>query len=145
MSRHSLRILPLLFTLLLLLPLPARSQKQPDTANAPWLNTALPIDQRVDALIGKIRNCDGFVGIWRNQTMPDALGINISPCQIFEYGVARSECKPCFLVSSKELDERTWKQLLPESSISEFANDDEFERSIVPSVEAWCESHLGQR
>jgi len=54
MSHLSSRILSGLFALTVLLPLYAPAQKQANTAALPWMNTALPVDQRVDALIGRM-------------------------------------------------------------------------------------------
>jgi beta-glucosidase len=54
MPRLFLKILFVLFLLPVFSTLPLSGQKQPDTANLPWMNTALPIDQRVDDLIGRM-------------------------------------------------------------------------------------------
>jgi beta-glucosidase len=53
MPHAKLRALPALFVALALLP-PAPAQQQLDTAKLPYMNPALPIDQRVDDLIGRM-------------------------------------------------------------------------------------------
>ena len=52
MAHHHLRVLSGIFVLVSLLPLHA--QQQPDPAKLPYMNPALPIDQRVDDLIGRM-------------------------------------------------------------------------------------------
>jgi beta-glucosidase len=53
MPHAKLRALPALFVALALLP-PVHAQQQFDTAKLPYMNPALPIDQRVDDLIGRM-------------------------------------------------------------------------------------------
>jgi beta-glucosidase len=54
MSHPNIRVLAGIFAALTLLPLHASAQQQPDPANLPYMNPALPIDQRVDDLIGRM-------------------------------------------------------------------------------------------
>jgi len=54
MSSVHARTLSALFAVLVLLPVSARAQQQPNTAPLPYLNPTLPLDQRVDDLIGRM-------------------------------------------------------------------------------------------
>ena len=53
MPHPQLRVISALFVTLALLPY-AQAQQQPDPATFPYMNPALPIDQRVDDLIGRM-------------------------------------------------------------------------------------------
>ena len=53
MPHPQLRVISALFATLALLPY-AQAQQQPDPAKLPYMNPALPIDQRVDDLIGRM-------------------------------------------------------------------------------------------
>ena len=54
MSNRNGRALSALFAVLILLPLPVHAQHRPDSSSLPYMNPALPLDQRVDDLIGRM-------------------------------------------------------------------------------------------
>lgn len=78
----------------------------------------------LDEVIRKIRSSDFFLAIWHHEEyMPVGNGkYSITPWMPFEYGIALSENKPCFIVHSAKLDERIWKRISPERTSPEYSD-----------------------
>lgn len=62
---HPRHLFPALLLAILSTTLPGHAQQQPDAQKFPWLNTSLPVDQRVDLLIGRM-TMDEKVGQMRD-------------------------------------------------------------------------------
>lgn len=75
----------------------------------------------LEEVIRKIKACDFFLALWHHEEhMSVGNGkYSITPWMPFEYGVALSEKKPCFIVHSAKLDERIWKRISPERTSPE--------------------------
>jgi acetolactate synthase small subunit len=96
----------------------------------------------LEQVIGKIEDCDYFIGIWHPEGSPSKGRIKrISPWMHFEYGVACAAGKPAIVVHSDKLHEDIWRRINPGVANPKYSEVN-FRSDTVDVIIDYCERHF---